>query len=75
MAMIDTLATARNLEKRGFTQDQAEGLTEAMKSAVLDGSATKTDLIALDGKVSLLTWMIGVNLTLTLLVLGKLFFK
>jgi hypothetical protein len=27
MAMIDTLATARNLETRGFTQDQAEGLT------------------------------------------------
>ncbi len=46
-----------------------------MKSAVSDGSATKTDLIALEGKVSLLTCMIGVNLTLTLLVLGKLFFK
>jgi uncharacterized membrane protein len=27
------------------------------------------------GKVGLLTCMIGVNLTLTLLVLGKLFFK
>ncbi len=57
-----------------------------MKSAVSDGSATNTDLIALErnvradlialeGKVSLLTCMIGINLTLTLVVLGKLFFK
>jgi predicted nucleic acid-binding Zn-ribbon protein len=42
--MIDTLTTARALAKRGFTQDQAEGLTEAIRGAVSENVATKTDI-------------------------------
>ena len=31
---IDTLKLARNLAKRGFTQEQAEGLAEEWKGSV-----------------------------------------
>ncbi len=42
--MIDTLTTARTLERRGFTKDQAEGLTEVIRAAVNENVATKSDL-------------------------------
>jgi hypothetical protein len=42
---------------------------------VSDRAATKSDLVALKGKVSQLTWMVTFNTGLVLLVLGKLFFR
>jgi hypothetical protein len=68
---IDTLATAKDLEKAGFSQDQAEGLAEKLKEA----AASEIKMTALEGRVTLLTWMVGTNIGLTLLVLGKLFGK
>ncbi len=84
--MIDTLDTARTLEKQGFTQSQAEGLAHALKRAVSEEVPTKSDFAELrrdfadlrrdftdlKGTVNLLAWMVGINITLTLLVLGKL---
>lgn len=48
---IDTLKAARNLAKRGFTQDQAEGLPEELKASVEEGVATKTDLAELKAEL------------------------
>jgi hypothetical protein len=77
--MIDTLNTPRALEKQGLTQSQAEGLAHALKSAVTEGVPTKSDFAelrrdftGLKGTVNLLAWMVGINITLTLLMLGKL---
>jgi hypothetical protein len=50
--MIETLTTARARAKRGFTHDQAEGLTEANRSAVSDNVATKSDLGELRAEIA-----------------------
>ena len=54
-ATFDTLATARKLESAGLDAAQAEAVTEAIRAAVTEGVATKSDLAALELR---LTWRI-----------------
>ena len=45
--VIDTLATVRSLEEAGMEARTAEAVTEAIRRAVTEGGATKTDLAEL----------------------------
>ena len=60
-AAFDTLATARELEAAGAERRQAEAIAEGMRRAVSadrDALATKTDLAALEAR---LTWrLVGI---------------
>ena len=42
----------RQLKARGFTSDQAEAITEAVRAGVTGGVATKADLEELRGEMS-----------------------
>ncbi|MDE0345908.1 MAG: hypothetical protein OXI66_09025 [Boseongicola sp.] len=42
----------RQLKARGFTSDQAEAITEAVRAGVTGGVATKADLAELRGEMS-----------------------
>ncbi|ATQ67460.1 MULTISPECIES: hypothetical protein [Methylosinus] len=48
---IDTLAVAQALRKRGFTEDQATGVVEAMVSIDAGALATKADVRDLEVKM------------------------
>ena len=41
---FDTLAMTRQLKAKGFSSDQAEAITEAVRAGVTGGVATKADL-------------------------------
>ena len=84
---FDTLKLARRLEAAGMdrklAEAQAEALTEAMDTGI-DALATKSDLADLrqdlrvfeertQGRFTLLQWMIGFNIAVTLAVLWMLF--
>ena len=60
-AAFDTLATAREFEAAGVERRQAEAIAEGMRRAVSadrDALATKTDLVALEAR---LTWrLVGI---------------
>ena len=45
---FDTLAVTRRLKARGFDSDQAEAITEAVRTGVIGGVATKADLAELE---------------------------
>ena len=63
---FDTLAVTRQLKARGFDSDQAEAITEAVRTGVTGGVATKADLAKLEwrlrgemtGTETRLTWRI-----------------
>ena len=63
---FDTLAVTRQLKARGFDSDQAEAITEAVRTGVTGGVATKADLAELELRLrgemarleSRLTWRI-----------------
>ncbi len=46
--VIDTLATVRSLEEAGMETRSAEAVTEAIRRAVTEGGATRTDLAGLE---------------------------
>ena len=48
---FDTLKIAQDLKHAGFTEQQAEALTDAIKAAFTDTVATKADLQTLRGEV------------------------
>ncbi|AJP48098.1 hypothetical protein PG1C_05735 [Rugosibacter aromaticivorans] len=51
---FDTHQFVKTLEKRGFTQDQAEGINEALKDALTVAEvATKHDLRELEYRLTL----------------------
>jgi hypothetical protein len=56
----------------GAPEDKARKAAEAVGVRFIDLGAR---IDRLDGRVNTLTWMVGFNITLTLLVLGKLFFS
>ena len=60
-AAFDTLTTARELEAAGVERRKAEAIAEGMRRAVSadrDALATKTDLVALEAR---LTWrLVGI---------------
>ena len=65
-AAFDTLAVTRQLKARGFSADQAEAITEAVRAGVTGGVATKADL------ADLKTDMAGLEarLTLRIIIIG-----
>jgi len=80
---FDTHALITRLIQGQMPQSQAEAVSAALTEAlddVIGTLATKTDLEVLGADLrkdlthlgTRLSWMIGVNMTLTLLVLGKL---
>ena len=80
---FDTHALITRLIQGQMPQAQAEAMSEALKEALDEAVgqlATKKDVADLGADLrkdltqlgNRLSWMIGVNLTLTLLMLGKL---
>lgn len=57
---IDTLAVSQVLRKRGFTEEQAIGVVEALREIDASQLATKSDLkeTAADLKVDILRWLV-----------------
>lgn len=81
--LFDKLIYVDRLTRAGFTEDQARAHAEAMDEALREAVATRTDLrnttIELKSdirevatKVSVLTWVVGLNVALNLGILGKL---
>ena len=64
---IDTLAVAQIIRRRGFTEDQAAGVVEALREIDASSLATKADIREVEAKiettsanlkVDLLRWLI-----------------
>jgi len=51
-AVFDTLAVTRQLKAKGFNADQAEAITEAVRTGVTGGIATKTDIAELKVEIA-----------------------
>jgi len=66
----DTHKLIAKLQQRGFSAQQAEGITEALKELDATGLATKTDLQEL--KVDLIKWMVGTQLAYGAIIIGVL---
>jgi hypothetical protein len=83
MAIIDTLKLARALhDKGGFSQEAADATAEAINTALGADVATKADITtlgskldgriaAIDGKLTLLIWAVGLNFAATITMLVK----
>lgn len=83
---FDTLKAAKRLKQSGFSEEQAEALSEVFQQsqeAHQEVLTTKTDLLALEnrlgeritrveGRLNLVQWMLGFNLALTVAVLWLL---
>ncbi len=71
--MLDTLSIARNLAAAGFEQKQAEAQAEAIAQAVEQKhgeTVSKADVAALKANIDALKWITGINLAITLALLG-----
>ncbi len=83
ISALDTHETVKRLTAAGFTDAQAEALTEAVKQAVdldLSNLATKTDIAEIrreiaEVKADLVKWVVGVGFAqvATVLAVLKLF--
>ena len=83
--IFDTHKAVSMLQKRGLSKDAAEGITDLVKDVTENNLATKADLTAaVDGlatgvekqmhelKVSLIQWMIGIQLGYGALIIAVL---
>lgn len=63
---IDTLAVSQILRKRGFTEEQAIGVVEALREIDASELVTKSDLkeAVADLKVDILRWLVVTQLAL-----------
>lgn len=66
----DTHKLISKLQQRGFSAQQAEGITEAIREIDASDLTTKADLR--DLKISLVQWMIGTQLGYGALILAAL---
>ena len=66
----DTHKLIAKLQQRGFSAQQAEGITEAIKEIDASALATKADLQEL--KIDLIKWMVGTHLAYTAIIIGVL---
>jgi hypothetical protein len=79
---FDTLQLAKTLQEKGFTQQQAEGMSDALKDTfVATDLATKGDITRLEGdiaklevKIDLQKWLIGFVAACVLSLVAKTFF-
>ncbi len=71
---LDTYRIVTALKSRGFNEEQAQGVVEAIRSVELDAVATKSDVeIAVErAKNDILKWMIPLVLGLYGLIAFKL---
>ena len=49
---FDTLAYARRLKEAGIDEAQAEAHAEAVRDAIMEGAATKADIVRLEAKIA-----------------------
>jgi hypothetical protein len=63
---IDTLAVAQLLRKRGFTEEQATGVVDALREIDASQLVTKSDLkeAVADLKVDIVRWLILTQIAL-----------
>ena len=66
-AVFDTLAVTRQLKAKGFSSDQAEAITEAVRAGVTGGVATKVDIAELRTE---LRWMEAIGGVIIALLIG-----
>ena len=66
-AVFDTLAVTRQLKAKGFSSDQAEAITEAVRAGVTGGVATKVDIAELKTE---LRWMKAIGGVIIALLIG-----
>ncbi len=83
---FDTLAYAKKLKEKGFTEQQAEGQAEALSAAFRESAGeliNREDLLEfrndvshrferIEGRINLVQWMLGFNLALTVAILWLL---
>ena len=72
---FDTHRLITRLTQGQMSLEQAEAVSDALQEAAegsIDQLATRSDIAALRTELKHLKWMIGVNMTLVLLILGKL---
>lgn len=73
ISTLDTHALVKDLKASGFTDEQAEAVTRAVRLAQdldLSNLASKTDLAELE--LRLIKWVIGVGIAATLAVGGMI---
>ena len=68
LVIRDTHKLIASLQKRGFSAQQAEGITEAIREIDASALATKADLREL--KIDLIKWMIGVQFAYGALIIA-----
>lgn len=61
------------LRSAGADEDEARKAAEVMAAVDQKHQDVVVRFERLDGRFNTVTWMLGINVTLTLLVLGKLF--
>ncbi|HRF30102.1 MAG TPA: DUF1640 domain-containing protein [Azonexus sp.] len=76
---FDTHKFVRKLQEAGFNEKQAEGLTEAMRSAIDESElVTKKDLqielAPIKADLNLVKWMLGALIAIAIANFGKQFF-
>ena len=49
---FDTLAYARRLKEAGIDEAQAEAHAEAVRDAIMEGAATKADIVRFEAKIA-----------------------
>ena len=70
LVIRDTQKLVAKLQQRGFSAQQAEGITEALRDLDASDLATKNDLQEL--KVDLIKWMVGTQLAYGAIVVAVL---
>lgn len=81
--LFDKLVYMDRLKAAGIAEDQARAHADAMDEALREAVATKADLRnttvelksdirEIGTRLSVLTWVVGINIALSLGVLGKL---
>lgn len=61
------------LKEAGAPEDKARKAAEVMAAGDTNHSELLRQFERLEGRFNTMTWMLGINITLTLLVLGRLF--
>ena len=80
---VDTLSLAKELRAAELSSTQAEAIAAAIGRAVIEGAATKADLLQLEARLdakidtkierlraNLMMWFIGTNLTLAAVIVA-----
>jgi len=74
-ATLDTLKAAKRLKDAGVPEAHAEAFVQTLREAQETGLAqlaTKSDLAKVRGELTLVKWMLGFNLALSVAILLRL---